>query len=91
MFSKIGCQAKIKVPGSWKASMLFKGPVHQLDMYILIKGHCHCDQNAIGLVTFESQGKEISAYFYFFISKTRFPIPNLGAPTQNFCATLFQT
>ena len=39
-----------------------KGPVHQLDMYVLIKGHCLCDQNAIGLVTFESQVKEKPAY-----------------------------
>ena len=35
----------------------FKGPVHQLYMYVLIKGHGRYDQNAIGLVTFESQGK----------------------------------
>ena len=42
----------------------FKGPVHQLDMYVLIKGHCPCDQNATGLVTFESQGKEKSAYLF---------------------------
>ena len=70
-----------------------KGPVHQLYMYVLIKGHCRCDQNAIGLVTFESQGKEKSAYLFSKISKIRCPIPNLGAPipnlgapTLNFCA-----
>ena len=28
---------------------VLKGPVHQLDMKVLIKGHCHCDQNAIGV------------------------------------------
>ena len=40
---------------------VFKRPVHQLDMYVLIKGHCHCDQNVIGLVKLECQGKEKSA------------------------------
>ena len=43
---------------------VFKGPVHQLDMYVLIKGHCRRDQNVIGHVTFESQGKEKSAYLF---------------------------
>ena len=71
--------------------LYFKGPVHKLYMDVLIKGHCRYDKNAIGLVTFETQGKEKSAYLFSKISKIRCPIPNLGAPIPNFCATLFQT
>ena len=61
-----------------------KGPIHRLYMYVLIKGHCRCDQSAIGLVTFESQSKEKSAYLFSKMSKIRCPIPS-------FCATLFHT
>ena len=63
--------------------MEFKGLVHQLDMLVLIKGPCRGDQNAIGLLTFESQGTEKSAYLFLKFSKKRCPIPNLGAPTLN--------
>ena len=46
-----------------------KGPVHQLDMQVLIKGHCRCDQNAIGLLTFGGKGKEKFTYLIKKIQK----------------------
>ena len=53
-----------------KSSRL-KGPVHQLDMYVLIKGHCRCDQTAIGIVTFGGQVKEKFTYYFSKFSKIR--------------------
>ena len=50
-------------------SMAVKGLVHQLDKHVLIKGQCRCDQNAIGIVTFESWVKEKSAYLFLNFQK----------------------
>ena len=59
-YNKVYYVSKRKQQG--RGGSCIKGLVHQLDMQVLIKGHCCCDQNAIGLVAFESPGKEKSAY-----------------------------
>ena len=61
----------------WSKTNLLKGPVHQLDMQVLIKGHCRCDQNAIGLVTFGGQGKEKFTYLFSKFSKNKITYPKL--------------
>ena len=63
--------------------VILKGPVHQLDMEVLIKGHCRCNQNAISLLKVRvKRNLHILILFYFTLNLGA-PTLNLGPPTLN--------